>query len=125
MRGQIDALVLSVLEDGPAHGYAIIEAMRTRSAGVLDLAEGTVYPVLHRLEAAGALVGEWAPGQGGRRRRIYRLSEHGVTALAAERASWQRFATAFDAVLRRDGGGVRGRGAMSARDAVVCAGGTP
>jgi DNA-binding PadR family transcriptional regulator len=102
MRGQIDALVLSVLEDGPAHGYAIIEAMRARSAGVFDLAEGTVYPVLHRLEAAGALVAEWAPGRGGRRRRMYRLSQHGVTALAAERASWQRFATAFDAVVRRD-----------------------
>jgi PadR family transcriptional regulator, regulatory protein PadR len=102
VRGQLDGLVLSVLEDGPAHGYAVIEELRARSGGVLDLAEGTVYPVLHRLEAAGSLVAEWTPGDG-RRRRIYRLSKQGQTALADERASWQRFAAAFDAVLRPRG----------------------
>lgn len=107
MRGQLDGLVLSALEGGPAHGYAIIEHLRARSGGVLDLAEGTVYPVLHRLEASGSLVAEWAQG-GGRRRRLYRLSDQGVAALARERASWRRFSTAFDAVLRASPAGSGG-----------------
>lgn len=98
MRGQLDGLVLSVLEEGPAHGYAIIERLRLRGDGVFEFAEGTVYPVLHRLEAAGSLAAEWATGTG-RRRRVYRLSEQGVAALAVERLRWRRFAAAFDAVL--------------------------
>ena len=51
MKGHADLLVLAALGDGPAHGYAIVETVRERSAGVFDLAEGTVYPALYRLVA--------------------------------------------------------------------------
>lgn len=46
LTGQVDLLLLAVLEDGPAHGYALVEAIRERSSGVFDLAEGTIYPAL-------------------------------------------------------------------------------
>ena len=54
LKGHLDALVLATLGDEPLHGYAVIEALRARSEGAFDLAEGTVYPVLHRLEADGS-----------------------------------------------------------------------
>src|SRR5215469_16392876 len=53
LKGHLDLLLLSVLAAGPAHGYVIITALCERSEGAFDLGEGTVYPALHRLEAAG------------------------------------------------------------------------
>jgi PadR family transcriptional regulator, regulatory protein PadR len=59
LKGNLD-LLLSVLWSGPAHGYAIILALRDRSGGTFDLPEGTIYPALHRLEDAGLLADTWA-----------------------------------------------------------------
>jgi len=56
-----------VLEPGPRHGYAIMEALRVRGGGQVDLPTGTVYPALHRLERAGLVQATWAAA-GGRRR---------------------------------------------------------
>jgi len=57
LKGHLDMLMLSVLDGGEAHGYRVIEHLRAASGGVFDLPEGTVYPVLHRLERAGYLRG--------------------------------------------------------------------
>jgi transcriptional regulator len=98
LKGHLDALVLATLEVGPLHGYAVIERLRGRSEGAFDLAEGTVYPVLHRLEAEGLLSSAWSDAAG-RRRRVYRLTRRGRTALARQRDEWRRFAGAVEAVL--------------------------
>ena len=98
LKGHLDALVLATLGDEPLHGYAVIEALRARSEGAFDLAEGTVYPVLHRLEADGLLTSNWST-VAGRRRRIYRLSRRGRAALGRRRAEWQSFARAVESVL--------------------------
>src|SRR5260221_5105320 len=66
LKGHLDVLVLASLRDGPAHGYAVIDALERRSAGALVLAEGTVYPVLHRLEAEGLLASTWTVAAGRR-----------------------------------------------------------
>ena len=50
LKGHLDGILLAVLEPGPRHGYAIMEALRIRSGGRVDLPTGTVYPALHRLE---------------------------------------------------------------------------
>jgi Transcriptional regulator PadR-like family len=55
LKGHVDLLLLSALAGGPAHGYAVIGALRERSAQELNLPEGTVYPALHRLEEGGLL----------------------------------------------------------------------
>ena len=70
LKGHLDLLLLSSLSAGPAHGYAVIAALRDRSEGTFDLPEGTIYPALHRLEDAGLLGSSWADA-GGRRRRVY------------------------------------------------------
>ena len=98
IKGHLDLLLLSVLAAGPAHGYAIISALRERSEGTFDLPEGTIYPALHRLEDAKLLSSSWAAGDG-RRRRVYALTSAGATALAAEQTEWRRFATGVVAVL--------------------------
>jgi transcriptional regulator len=98
LKGHLDVLVLAVLRAGPAHGYAVIESLRLRSEGAFDLAEGTVYPVLHRLEAAGLLASAWSTAAG-RRRRVYRLTRRGRAELAARERDWRAFATAVEAVL--------------------------
>jgi PadR family transcriptional regulator, regulatory protein PadR len=97
LKGHLDLLLLSVLAAGPAHGYAVISALRQRSEGTFDLPEGTVYPALHRLEDAGLLSSSWADADG-RRRRVYALTSQGATALAAEQNEWRRFARAIHAV---------------------------
>jgi DNA-binding PadR family transcriptional regulator len=98
LKGHLDALVLSTLRDGPLHGYAVIEELKRRSGGAFELPEGTVYPVLHRLEAAGLLESAWSDG-GGRRRRVYRLTRRGRTELRARHDEWRRFSAAVEAVL--------------------------
>jgi DNA-binding PadR family transcriptional regulator len=98
LKGNLDLLLLSVLAAGPAHGYAIISALRDRSEGTFDLPEGTIYPALHRLEGAGLLASSWAQAEG-RRRRVYGLTDAGVAALAAEQREWQKFAGGVRAVL--------------------------
>src|SRR5262247_153836 len=95
LRGHLDLLLLAALaRTGPAHGYAIITALRTDSEGAFDLAEGTVYPALHRLERDGLIRSSWselAP----RRRRVYELTQDGHAALAVRRREWQLFARAM------------------------------
>ena len=98
LKGHLDALVLAVLADEPQHGYAVIEALRDRSEGAFELAEGTLYPVLHRLEDDGLLSSAWSDAAG-RRRRVYRLTRRGRSALARGREEWSSFARAVDAVL--------------------------
>ena len=98
LKGHLDALVLAVLADEPLHGYAVIEALRSRSEGAFELAEGTLYPVLHRLEADGLLASSWSEAAG-RRRRVYRLTRNGRRALARRREEWSSFVRAVDAVL--------------------------
>jgi DNA-binding PadR family transcriptional regulator len=98
LKGNLDLLLLSVLQHGPAHGYGVITALRDRSDGGFDLAEGTVYPALHRLERNGLLSSRWAT-IAGRRRRVYEITPPGATALAGERARWHRFARSVQAVV--------------------------
>jgi PadR family transcriptional regulator PadR len=99
LKGHLDTIVLAALEAGPAHGYAVIEAIRTRSGETFDLPEGTVYPALHRLEAAGHLTSDWVMPPSGRKRRVYALTPSGRDALARRRTAWDTFARAVQALV--------------------------
>ena len=99
LKGHLDALVLAALEGGGAHGYAIIEAIRVRSREAFDLPEGTVYPALHRLEKAGLLKSAWVVPEGGRKRRVYALTDSGRRSLVERRAGWRSFASGIDMLL--------------------------
>ncbi len=97
-KGHLDLVLLGILADGAGHGYRVITELRARTEGALDLQEGSVYPALHRLEQAGLLASEWEPGPV-RRRRVYRLTENGRSALATKRRDWRALVAAIDAVI--------------------------
>jgi PadR family transcriptional regulator, regulatory protein PadR len=96
LKGQLDLLLLSVLAEGPSHGYGSIERLRERSGGVLDYSQGTVYGALRRLERAGLLTSRRSPGA---RRRIYRLTRSGRRRLERERKEWALLARAVARVV--------------------------
>lgn len=98
LRGHLDLLLLATLaRTGPAHGYALITALRDGSAGEFDLPEGTVYPALHRLERDGSIRSTWSR-EAPRRRRVYELTPAGTEALATKRREWQAFVRAVNRI---------------------------
>jgi PadR family transcriptional regulator PadR len=103
LKGHLDMIVLAAVEAGPAHGYAIIEEIRRRSDRAFDLPEGTVYPVLHRLETSQLLSSHWEKSPAGRRRRVYALTKRGSASLVERRTGWARFSTAVGAFLAEPG----------------------
>ena len=87
---------LASLWNGRLYGLEIIRFLESHSR--LVLAEGTIYPALHRLEESALLSSRWEI-VGGRRRRVYALSSRGRQAAGERSASWRRFSRAVDAVL--------------------------
>jgi DNA-binding PadR family transcriptional regulator len=98
VQGHLDTLLLAALADGPRHGYAVKEALRDGSGGRFDLPTGTVYPALHRLEAAKLIAGSWSIADG-RRRRSYQLTDAGRRRLADDRRTWREFAATVTTLL--------------------------
>lgn len=96
--GHLDLLLLAVIGRRPMHGYGMIDELRRRSNETFDLAEGTVYPALYRLEKEGLVRSEW-DDSGSRRRRVYELTRRGERRLARERADWSRLSAGVAAVL--------------------------
>ncbi len=94
-------LVLSILGRGDSYGYEIIRQVRELSEGEMRWADGMLYPILHRLEKRGLVESYWGTGNGGRRRKYYRLCRSGADELANLGASWHR----VSAILKRLEGG--------------------
>src|SRR5690242_4621070 len=98
LKGHLDLLLLAILAKGPAHGYAVIESLRSRSEGTFDLPEGTIYPALHRLENQGLLHSSWSEDSA-RRKRIYQLTPKGQQILSKRQEEWKKFSKAVDATV--------------------------
>src|SRR5690348_12022180 len=92
-------LVLSILESGESYGYEIIRRVRELSGGQMRWTDGMLYPVLHRLEAQGAITSRWksAP-ETGRRRKYYALKREGRKVLQDHKAQWRLVNVALAAV---------------------------
>jgi PadR family transcriptional regulator PadR len=108
-KGSLHLLVLHLLYERPSYGWEICERLRERSQGTLSFEDGAVYPLLHALEHDGLAEGYWETeadlGEGehaarkGARRRYYRLTAKGRTALRAALQEWSTFTTAVGRVL--------------------------
>lgn len=81
-------VILSILAGGEIYGYEIIHSMIEISGGTLEWSEGTIYPVLHRLEKEGFIRSQWKMSENGRRRKYYRLTDRGQKELEKEREQW-------------------------------------
>jgi PadR family transcriptional regulator, regulatory protein PadR len=98
-RGDFGLLLLALLAERTMYGYELVAALRERSAAVIDLPEGTVYPALRRLEREGWIAGSWVETAAGPRRRYYELTAKGRRSLEAGTVAWRRFAQAADRIL--------------------------
>jgi transcriptional regulator len=99
VRGTLDLLVLKTLELGPRHGISVAERIRQTTSGTFEVAPGSLFPALHRLEQNGYIRGEWTQSPEGRRVKAYRLTPQGRRQLAAEEREWARVALAMAQVL--------------------------
>src|SRR5215203_1598295 len=99
--GTLDMLVLTTLAfRGELHGFEIAEAIEQRSADVLQVEEGSLYPALQRLVIKGWIVGEWGRTTENRRARYYNLTAAGRKQLETEVAAYQRVSLAIAKILK-------------------------
>ena len=98
-RPDLRALALGVLEEGPAHGYAVARRIEASGPGTLKAGEGLLYPALHALEADGYVSARWEPQPGKPDRKVYSLTDEGRRELARKREGWRTFRASVDAAL--------------------------
>lgn len=98
IKGNTTALILTVLSEGPLHGYAIARKIETLSGEVLSLNEGSLYPALHSLEHDGAVTAEWERAAG-RPRKVYRITAKGRKVLSELTKEWREFSGAVNKIL--------------------------
>jgi PadR family transcriptional regulator, regulatory protein PadR len=99
LHGTLDALILKTLAGGPCHGYAIARFIEEATGEAVVIEEGSLYPALYRMERRGWIDAEWGTSELGRRAKLYRLTDAGRGQLAAEMATWRRFAAGVSKVF--------------------------
>ena len=87
-RGSAELAILSVLAQGPLHGYEIAKRIEGQTRGLLRFNLASLYPLLYRMEKRGWVKGTWEGRPGGRRRRYYRLAPAGRRRLVPLRHEW-------------------------------------
>ena len=102
LKGHLPVLILGVLQGKPMHGYAICEALQSGDGVKLDLGEGTVYPLLHRLETQGHVKSRWTVGETGKKRKVYEITRSGAKLIAAHKAEIRKLSELFNAVFGED-----------------------
>lgn len=89
-------LLLSILAEGESYGYQLIKAIKERSGGNLEFAEGTLYPVLKKLEEKKFISATWKTADNDRQRKYYRITATGKKQLQTEKANWQFINNIFE-----------------------------
>ncbi|HLN01704.1 MAG TPA: PadR family transcriptional regulator [Bryobacteraceae bacterium] len=98
LQGTLALMVLKTLDVlGPLHGYGIARRIEQISGDLLSVNQGTLYPVLLKLEQEGSVASEWGASDNNRKARFYRLTRDGRKQLRAETRDWEQSA----AIIRR------------------------
>jgi PadR family transcriptional regulator, regulatory protein PadR len=103
-RGSLELIVLHLLEPGEGYGYEIVTKLTTQTNGALGVTDGTLYPVLYRLERAGSVAVRWETPERGVPRKYYRLTESGRDELERLKQEWNSFASAMAKLLANEEG---------------------
>jgi transcriptional regulator len=94
LQGTLALMALKTLEVlGPLHGYGIARRIEQISGELLSVNQGTLYPVLLKLEQEGAIASEWGASENNRKARFYRLTRDGRKRLQVETRGWEQTAT--------------------------------
>ena len=100
LQGTLELLVLRLLRSSQLNGWDIMQRIQLVSSEVLSVTPGSLYPALHRLEERELITALWGSSENNRRAKFYRLTASGRKQLETERATWERFSGAIDAILR-------------------------
>ncbi len=100
-RGSLELIVLHLLAAGEAYGYEIVSKLTAETNGALEVTDGTLYPVLYRLERDGSVTVRWETPERGVPRKYYRLTDGGRDELARLTHEWTTFAKAMTRLLRQ------------------------
>ena len=92
-------VLLRLVAEQPRYGYELVAELRERSEGALELKEGTLYPVLYRLEDRGLVEPRWEQQGRGVPRKYYGLTKAGKHHLDSLRDQWRAFSAAVDRLL--------------------------
>ena len=101
-RGSLELIVLHLLAPGEAYGYEIVSKLTAETNGALEVTDGTLYPVLYRLERAGFVAVRWETPERGVPRKYYRLTDAGRDELVRLTREWTTFAKAMSRLLRQE-----------------------
>ena len=104
-RGSLELIVLHLLAPGEAYGYEFVSKLTAETNGALEITDGTLYPVLYRLERAGFVAVRWETPERGVPRKYYRLTESGRQELERLKYEWTTFANAMTKLLKQPRGG--------------------
>ena len=100
LQGTLELLILKTLSlEEPLHGWGVSIRIEQRTAEVLQVNQGSLYPALHRLEHKGWIRSEWGTSENNRRAKFYRLTTLGRSHLVEEQEQWDRFSGAVGQIL--------------------------
>jgi PadR family transcriptional regulator, regulatory protein PadR len=100
LQGALDLVILNTLALGPNHGWGLQQRIKQVSRDALAVSQGSLYPALHRLEAAGLIASEMTLSDNNRKARVYELTARGRKQLTAEAEDWRQFSLAIRRVLK-------------------------
>ncbi|WAA08859.1 PadR family transcriptional regulator [Fervidibacillus albus] len=99
LKGILDGVILAVIEMEPVYGYEL--SKKLQNAGLRDVSEGTIYPVLLRLQKKGFIRGEMRPSQSGPNRKYYFLTEEGTEELRTIVDEWEKIVEPVQKLFKR------------------------
>jgi len=90
-QGTLSIMVLKTLHMlGPQHGYGLARRIESTSGDLLSINQGTLYPILLKLEQEGSIASQWGASENNRRAKFYRITARGRRALELEERDWER-----------------------------------
>lgn len=97
--GNVETLLLAILEREPNYGYAVGKELNDFSHGILQLGESTTYVVLHRMQKKALISAKWNTAKNGRRRKYYCLTNKGHHTLETSRQQWRVLSVVMESVV--------------------------
>ena len=98
LKGSTNLLVLSVLKNENMYGYQMIKKIKEESENVFEFQEGTLYPILHKLEEKGLISSYWDESSG-KKRKYYAITDEGKKHLESKKEEWKLFSTKVNKVI--------------------------
>ena len=100
VRSSTDLVILALLRDRPMYGYEILVSLSDRGNGEFEFKQGTLYPLLYRLEREGWIRAKWETPASGKKRKVYSVTPEGMRVHEARVEQWHRFTRAVNSLLK-------------------------